>query len=93
MIILETLEELLAKKNSRAWIKHTVKLPVKDNIFVEKVDYIEENRPITCLKGSFYDVNTGVNLGKSITRRIYFIVDNVKLDQPKLVPMAEWREK
>ena len=93
MIIIETLAELLAKKNSRFWIKHTIKLPIKDGISVEKVEYIEEAKPITCKKGFFYDTETGINLGKSVNRRIYFILNKAELSQPKLIPTIEWRKE
>lgn len=93
MVLIETLDELLAQKNSRRWEKHTTKLVIKENIFVEKVEYIEESSPVTCKKGFFYDTETGNNLGKSVTRRIYFIVDGLELDQPKLIPTIEWRKE
>jgi hypothetical protein len=93
MVVLETLAELLMKKNSRSWIKYMIKLPLKENIFIEKVEYIKEAQPITCKKGFFYDTESGTNLGKSVTRCIYFIVNGVELEQPKLIPNIEWREE
>lgn len=92
-MIIETLAELLARKNDRSWIKHTIKIPIKDGISIEKVDYIEECCPLTCKKGFFYNIETGTNLGKSVVRRIYFIINEVELDQPKLIPDIGWREE
>ena len=92
-MIIKTLNELLEEKNKYSWVKHKIKLPFKNDIFIEKVDYIEESNPLTCLKGYFYEVDTGINLGKSIKRRIYFILNGVELDYPILIPNIEWREK
>ena len=65
---------------------HRIKIEVLPNIFVEKVDYLEEKEPMSCDYGTFYDVETDQPLGKSVTRRKYFILDGKDLKTPIIKP-------
>lgn len=71
---------------------HRVKIEVLPNIFVEKVDYIEEKKALSCDYGSFYDAETNQPLGKSIIRRKYFILDGKDLGTPVIKPQLYWKE-
>lgn len=65
---------------------HRIKIEVLPNIFVEKVDYLEEKEAVSCDYGAFYDVETNQPLGKSVTRRKYFILDGKDLKTPIIKP-------
>lgn len=88
---LKTLDELLEEINSFNWIKQSINIPYKNDISIERIEYVEERNFLTCSTGNFYNKDTNENLGKKVRRRIYFVENSKVLDKPKLIPNIEWR--
>lgn len=87
------IEELLKKLNTGYWTRHTIDFPISPDITIVKVDYIIETKPLTCDYGNFYNLDTDEFIGKSIRRKIYFIMNMCELKEPLLEPKIYWKEE